>query len=100
MVNFFGNKNALVGSLDLLFGAIYVLGAFIFRKSIANDSLGMGFSVIGASALSCIVFIIVKAATDWSIKYAFVIGLVAWVVGGFLLAEQIGDGYADGGGGE
>jgi hypothetical protein len=96
MVNFFGNKNALIGSLDLLFGAIYVLGAFIFRKSIANDQLDMGFSAIGASAASCIIFVVIKAATEVSLKVNFVIGLIAWVIGGFLLSEVIGDGWADG----
>ena len=97
MVNFFGNKNALIGSLDLLFGTIYVLGAFVFRKAVANDALDMGFSAIGASAASCLVFIIIKSVTDLSIKFNFVFGLIAWVIGGFLLADVIGDGWADGG---
>lgn len=96
MVNLFGNKDALIGSLDLLFGAIYVLGAFIFRKSVANDMLDMGFSVIGASACSCLAFILVKSITDWSIKIPFAIGLGVWIAAGFLLANVIGDGWAGG----
>ena len=68
MVNLFGNKDALIGSLDLLFGALYVLVAFILVKSI----------------------------TDWSIKIPFAIGLGVWVAAGFLLATPIGDGWAGG----
>jgi hypothetical protein len=96
MVNLFGNKDALIGSLDLLFGAIYVLGAFIFRKSVANDMLDMGFSVIGASACSCLAFILVKSITDWSIKIPFAIGLGVWIAAGLLLAPVIGDGWSRG----
>lgn len=96
MVNLFGNKDALIGSLDLLFGAIYVLGAFIFRKSVANDMLDMGFSVIGASACSCLAFILVKSITDWSIKIPFAIGLGVWIAAGLLLSPVIGDGWSGG----
>jgi hypothetical protein len=95
MVNLFGNKDGIIGTLDLVFATIYVLGAFIFRKSIANDQLNMGFSVIGASACGCIAFILIKSLTEWSVKYPAVIGLAAWAVGGFLLAEIIGDGFAE-----
>lgn len=91
MVNIFGNKDALIGSIDLLIGAVFVLGAFIFRKAIANDAMGQDFSVIGASAGGVLTFVIVNNIID-SIKYAFLIGLVAWLVAGFLLAPLIGDG--------
>lgn len=96
-MNIFGNKDALIGSLDLIFGAVYVLGAFIFRKSVANDMLNTGFSVIGASASSCIAFILIKTLTEWSIKIPFAIGLGVWIAGGFLLADVINDGWAGGG---
>lgn len=97
MVNIFGNKDALIGSVELLFGAIFVIGALIFRKSVANDMMDTGFSVIGASAAGVIGFILCSAVFDFSLKISVVIGLAAWAAGGFLLAEIIGDGYADGG---
>lgn len=96
MVNIFGNKNALIGSLDLLFIAIYVVGAFVFRKVVANDTLERGFSVVGSSACSLITFILIKSLTTWSIKISFGIGLAVWVIAGFLLGELIGDGWAGG----
>ena len=96
MVNIFGNKDALIGSMELLFGALFVLGAFIFRKSVANDMMDRGFSVIGSSAASVLGFILCSAVFNLSLKYSVVIGLVAWTAAGFLLAEIIGDGYADG----
>ena len=92
-MNIFGNTDALIGSIDLLIGALFVLGAFIFRKSVANDSMDQSFSVIGASAAGMITFLIAKTLT-LPIKYSVLIGIVAWGVGGFLLAPIIGDGEA------
>lgn len=94
MVNYFGSDGVLsflFNPLSLLFGAIFVLGAFIFRKTIANDSMGQEFSVIGSSAAGFIGYIIFNNILS-STKYAFLIGLLAWGIGGFLLAPLIGDG--------
>lgn len=95
MTNLFGNKDALIGSMELTFGALFVLGALIFRKSVANDSLGKGFSVIGSSLLSILSFLVVNNIWN-NIKISFVVGLLFWLAGGFLLAEVIGDGEASG----
>lgn len=91
MVNIFGNKDALIGSLELAIGAAFVLGALIFRKSVANDMLDRGFSVIGASVGGILTFLILNNIFD-NLKICIGIGLVAWAAGGFLLAEIIGDG--------
>jgi len=94
VVNLFGNKDALIGSMELLFGAVFVLGAFIFRKSVANDMLDREFSVIGSSALGILTFLILDVAINLSLKFCVGLGLIAWAVGGFLLAPIIGDGEA------
>lgn len=93
--NIFGNKDALIGSLDLAVGAIFVLGALVFRKSVANDLLEMDFSVIGSSVAGILCFIILKNILNF--KIAVGIGLVAWVAVGFLLPKVLNiDGTADG----
>ena len=96
-MNLFGNKNALIGSIELLIMGLYVLGAMIFRKSVANDMMNVGFSVIGASGLSCIAFVTFHAIfTEWAIKFPVAIGLVGWIIGGLVFSEIIGDGWAGG----
>ena len=97
MAEIFGNKDALIGSLELGIGAAFVLGAFIFRKSVANDMLDKGFSIIGSCGLGIITFIVINSIFD-VLKMSVGIGFVAWLLGGFLLADFIQDGYSDGGG--
>ncbi len=96
MRDIFG-KNGIIGGVDLAIAAAFVLGALIFRKSVANDMLDKGFSVIGSCAAGITAFIITSNIFD-SLKVSVGIGLFAWVAGGFLLAEIIQDGYTDGGG--
>ena len=95
MVNLFGNTDALIGSMDLLFGAIFVLGALIFRKSVANDSLDRSFSVIGSCVPAIIAYLVMSSFVD-NIRYSFGVGILFWIAGGFLLGDIIGDGVAGG----
>jgi hypothetical protein len=89
-MNLFGNSDALIGSMDLLFGAIFVLGAFITRKTV-NDSMGRGFSVIGSSAAGCLTYIIMDSVFG-VMKYSFGVGMIAWLAAGFFLCDLIQDG--------
>ena len=96
MRDIFG-KTGLIGGIELGIAAAFVLGALIFRKSVANDMLDRGFSIIGSCALGIIAFLIATNILD-NLKISVGIGVFAWAVGGFLLAEFIQDGYSDGGG--
>jgi hypothetical protein len=95
MQNLFGNKDALIGSIELTFGAIFVISSFIFRKVVANDYLDMDFSIIGSNIPAVISFIIMQNVFD-SVKWSFAVALILWLLGGFLLASIIGDGQANG----
>ncbi len=96
MRDIFG-KTGLVSSIELAIAAAFVLGALIFRKSVANDMFDRGFSIIGSCAVGIIAFLITSNIFD-SLKISVGIGVFTWILGGFLLAEVIQDGYADGGG--
>lgn len=91
-MNIFGNTDALIGSIDLAIGAVMVLGAFIARKAV-NDQMGQDFSVIGASACGVLSYLVVSNIFS-SIKFSVGLGLAAWIAGGFLLAQFIGDGQS------
>jgi hypothetical protein len=94
-MNIFGNKDALIGSIDLAIGAVFVLGALVFRKTVANDMLETDFSVIGSSAAGILCFIILK--NFLAFKIAIGLGIIAWLLVGFLLPKLINiDGSADG----
>lgn len=95
-MNLFGNNNALIGSIDLIFGAVFVLGAFIFRKTVANDMMARGFSLLGSTIPGILAYLVASSFLS-SLKYSVGIGLIFWAVGGFLLAEILNDGWADGG---
>jgi len=90
-MNIFGNKEALIGSLELGVGAAFVLGALVFRKSIANDMLDRGFSVIGSSLLGIVAFLILSNVFD-NLKLTIGLSVFVWLAGGFLLADLIQDG--------
>jgi len=90
-MNIFGNKDALIGSIELAIAAALDLGSLIFRKSVANDMLNMDFSVIGSSALGIIGFL-VMTIIGLNTKIAVGVAIVAWALGGFLTADFIGDG--------
>lgn len=96
MRDIFG-KTGIIGGLELGIAAAFVLGSLIFRKAVANDMLDRGFSIIGSCVLGILTFLITSNIFS-SIKLSVGLGLFAWVVGGFLLAEIIQDGWADGGG--
>jgi hypothetical protein len=93
MVNLFGNKDALIGSIELLVGAVFVLFSLVFRKSIANDSLGMDFSIIGSCVPSILGFIIFNNIFN-SVKFPILIAVGLFVAGGFLVGDKLGDGQA------
>lgn len=92
MVNYFGT-DGIINPVSFLFGAIFVIGALIFRKSVANDMMERGFSVVGSSAGGIIAYIIMDNLIG-ILKYSVVVGLIVWAACGFLLAEVIGDGEA------
>lgn len=93
-MNIFGNKDALIGSVELIIGAFFVLGALVFRKSVANNALGCGFSVFGSTIPGILGFIIANNFFSTP-KFPVLIGLVLFFAGGFLLSEIIGDGYSE-----
>jgi hypothetical protein len=96
MTNFFGSDGVLrfiFNPMSLFFAAVAVLGAAILRKQI-NDQ-GYGFSWIGSSAVSIVLFIIGDNIFE-NIKFPILMGVIGLLAGGFLLSEIIGDGYADG----
>lgn len=95
-MNLFGNSDALIGSVDLFVCAAFVLGSFIFRKSVANDMFGMSFSIIFSNVAGILAFIIMQNVFD-VLKYSVGIGLICWLIAGFLLGDLINDGQADGG---
>jgi hypothetical protein len=87
----FGDTNAYITPMTAIFGVAFVLGALIFRKSIANDLLGMNFSLIGSCVCSILAFIVMDNLFH-IMKFSFGVGLICWLLGGFLLANIIGDG--------
>lgn len=93
MRDIFGNTG-IIGSIDLLIASILVLGSFIFRKSVANDILGMPFSIIGSTAPSIILFIVFNNIFS-TIKYPLIIAIGTFLLGGFLLGDLLGDGEAN-----
>jgi hypothetical protein len=95
-MNLFGNQDALIGSVDLFIAAAFVLGSFIFRKSVANDMFGLSFSVIFSNVAGILAFIIMQNVFD-VLKYSVGVGLICWLAAGFLLGDLINDGQADGG---
>jgi len=90
-MNIFGNTDALIGSIELLIMAVFVLGAFIFRKIVANEMLDREFSVIGSCFFGCAGYLISTFIIDM-LKINVVIGLGLWAAGGFLLSGFLGDG--------
>jgi hypothetical protein len=80
--------------MDLLFGALFVLGAFVARKTV-NDSMGQSFSVIGSSTAGIVGYLIMANTVD-ILKFNFGVGLLCWLAGGFLVANFIGDGDTNG----
>jgi len=93
MPNLFGT-DGIVNHLTLIFAAVYVLGALLFRKNVANDLMGYPFSVIGSSALSILLFTILNIFIE-NFKIPLAISLIGFFVGGFLLAPLIGDGESE-----
>ena len=73
--------------------------AAVFRKNIAEDLLGMDFSLIGSSISGVIVFVIITYITH-SMKWSAIIAIGGVLLGGFLGATFLPDGSSDSGGGE
>jgi len=73
--------------------ALLVLISILFRKNVANDMMDRGFSIIGGSVLSVLTYYILYAIFH-SVKYSLGGGIVAMLLGGFLLSNIIGDGEA------
>lgn len=97
MVELFGSSHALIGPIQLLFGgASFLLGAML-RKAL-NDYLDFKFSVIGATGIGCIAFII--ASYFLNLKLGILIGICGFLAGGFLFSFIAGesDGGESGGG--
>ena len=94
MVLLFGSEG-IINPYTLIFAAVFVLGALVFRKTVANDSMGRGFSFIGASVGGILGYMIIDLSIG-SLRYGVGLGLILWLVGGFLLADVIGDGEASG----
>jgi len=95
MVELFGTE-AIINMWTLIFGALFALGAFIFRKVVANDLLGWKFSVAGAIAGGSITFIILDNLFHM-IKLSIGLSIAGWLAGGFLLGPILWDGEAGGG---
>jgi hypothetical protein len=93
MVNLFGNKDALIGSIELLIGALFVLCALVFRKSVANDSMGMDFSFLGSAVPAILGFIIFNNIFS-AMKFPMLIAVGLFFAGGFLVGDKLGDGQA------
>jgi len=73
--------NGLINPLTLIFCGALFLGGSIFRKLVANEILGMGFSLIGGTALGSLLFILID--NIFNLKFAVIGGLVGLMVGGF-----------------
>jgi len=84
-------------SCDLMWFSIagIVLGSAIFRKTIANDMLGMDFSWIGSS-VSGGLGVYIMSLIFHSTKWALVVGIVAALVGGFFGGKFLPDKESDG----
>lgn len=74
--------------------------AAIFRKNIAEDLIGVDFSLIGSSVVGIIVFVVMTYITH-SIKWSAIIAVAGVISGGFIGATFLPDGSSsDSGGGE
>jgi len=98
VTNLFGTSGALIGPITLLVGGAMFLGGAMLRKAL-NDFFDIKFSVIGCTAIGCIAYII--TSNMLSIKYSILIGLIGFVIGGFIfsfIAGESSEGYESGGG--
>lgn len=73
--------------------------AAVFRKNIADELLGMDFSLIGGTGGGAIIFIIMIYITH-SMKWSGIIGLIGVVTGGLIGAQFLPDTDSGGGGNE
>lgn len=89
----FGTSGFECSFVIYIIPAVFVLVALLFRKNVANDTLGMGFSVLGSTIPSLLAYYILFAFFH-SFKWSLIAGLLLFFIGGFLLAELIGDGEA------
>lgn len=72
--------------------------AAILRKNVAEAILNKGFSIIGATALGVILYVIMLYITH-SIKWSAILGIVGVVIGGFIGSSFLPDGESDSDGG-
>jgi hypothetical protein len=86
--NIFGSKDALIGPVALLVGAAMFLGGAVLRKAL-NDSMGIKFSVVGCTALGNLTYIVLSNLLE--MKWALLISLVGFAVGGFLFSFIAGE---------
>lgn len=68
---------------------IFFLGA-IFRKWVAGEVFDVGFTLIGATIIGELVFIITIIIFH-SIKTSFILALVGLIIGGFILSPFLPD---------
>ena len=85
--------DGIINHITLIAGTVLTLGGFIFRKVVANDSLGYPFSVVGSSGLSILTFIIVDNIFN-KIKWSVVSSFIVFMIAGFILGPLLWDGEA------
>jgi len=78
--------------------ALFFLAA-VFRRQVADNLLGIDFSLIGSAGAAEVIFLIMIFITH-SLKWSFLLGLVGMLLAGFLTAPFMPDGSSEGGGGE
>jgi len=87
----FGTSGFECSFIIYLIPAILFIGILLFRKNIANDSFNAPFSLIGSVVPGYIAYFIVYAIFH-SFKFSLLAFLITSLIGGFLLAELLGDG--------
>jgi hypothetical protein len=82
-----------------LFWIVIILLFFItaiFRRQVAENLIGIDFSLIGGTISSVGVFILISLIFG-SMKWGFIFGIIGAIIGGFLLVPFFPDASSEGG---
>lgn len=92
MTDFFGydwgEARALIGPITLIVCGAMFFGGAMLRKAL-NDYFDIKFSLIGCTGIGSLAYIIANNLLP--IKWALLIGIGGWIVGGFILSFISGE---------
>ena len=84
-------SNGIINPIVMIVATVMILGGFIFRKVVANESLNVPFSLIGSCAGGILSFVLVYNIFH-TIRWAVLVALIVYFGLGFLIGDAMGDG--------